>query len=139
MNEFSPPTLKHLCVFVFVFGAGLGYIIWYEVNTEPCFSLNRLLDNAVSVLILSTALTVIIVEGTTMFAEAWIERRRKRIQEEVLKMSEENLAKLLETRDLTKDDLPRLRQILSTDLTHKEDAILVPILTPVRGFLTRRV
>ena len=114
MNEFSPPTLKHLCVFVFVFGAGLGYIIWYEVNAEPCFSLNRLLDNAVSVLILSTALTVIIVEGTTMFAEAWIERRRKRIQEEALKMSEENLAKLLETRDLTKDDLPRLRQILST-------------------------
>ena len=114
MNEFSPPTLKHLCAFLVVFGAGLGYIFWYEVNAEPCFSLNRLLDNAVSVLILSAAFTVTMVEGTTMFAEAWIEKRRKRIQEEELEATAQRLAKFLETHSLTKDDLPRLRQILST-------------------------
>ena len=114
MNEFSPPTLKHLCAFLIVFGVGFGYIIWYELNAEPYFSLNRFLDNAVSVLILSAALAVTFVEGATMFAEAWIEKRRKRIQEEELEATTQRLAKLLETRDLTKDDLPRLRQILST-------------------------
>lgn len=114
MNEFSPPTLKHLCTFLIVFGTGFGYIFWYEVKAEPSFSLNRLLDNAVSVLVLSAAFTVMLVEGATMFAEAWIEKRRKRIQEEELEATAQRLAKLLETRDLTKDDLPRLRQILST-------------------------
>ena len=117
MKEFSPPTLKHLCVFLVVFGVGAGYIVWYEVTEEPSFSLNRLLDNAVSVLILSTALTVTMVEGV-MFAEAWIEERRKRIQKEEIEAATQRLAKYLENHSpdsLKKFDLPRLRQILSTD------------------------
>ena len=101
-------------MFVFVFGAGLGYIIWYEVNAEPCFSLNRLLDNAVSVLVLGMMITALLVEGPSMFYEAYLKRQEEKGREEAFQTSEENLAKLLETRDLTKDDLPRLRQILST-------------------------
>ena len=118
MNGFSLPTLKHLCVFLIVFGAGFGYILWYESRVKPCFSLNQLLDNTVSVLILGGALTIVLVEGHKMFAEAWIEqfhkRRIEKGREEALQTSEENLAKFLETHSLTKDDLPRLRQILST-------------------------
>ena len=41
MNEFSPPTLKHLCVFVFVFGAGLGYIIWGIMHQNPQLTLDN--------------------------------------------------------------------------------------------------
>ncbi len=116
MNEFSPPTLKHLCVFLIVFGTGFGYILWYEVNVEPYFSLNRFLDNTVSVLILSAALSVTMVEGATMFAEVWIEKRRKRIREEQLEADAQRLATFLgKDQTLTKDDdLSRLRRILST-------------------------
>ena len=114
MNDFSPPTLWHLVVLAGLTFVGVGGTIWYELRYERCFSLNRLLDNAVSVLILSTALTMILVEGIKMFYEAYLKRQEEKGREEGLKTSEENLAKLLETRPLTKDDLPRLRQILST-------------------------
>ena len=118
MNEFSPPTLKHLCTFIIVFGGGFGYIFWYEVTVKRCFSLNQLLDNAVSILILSAMMTAVLVEGTTMFYEAYEKRRKeegkKEGKEEAFQISETNLAKILETRNLTKNDLPRLRRILST-------------------------
>ena len=118
MNEFVPPTARHFWTFTVLVVLGTSVVVYSELRYECTVSLERLLNNAVSVLILSTAWTIILVEGFNMFAEAWIERRRKRIQEEEreagLKTSEENLAKLLETRPLTKDDLPRLRQILST-------------------------
>ena len=49
-----------------------------------------------------------------MFYEAYEKRRKEEGREEAFKISETNIAKILENRNLTKADLPRLRRILST-------------------------
>lgn len=111
--NFSPPTATHLIVFSVLLLGGILDLVSYEMFHTEVFSLTAFLTNGVSILLLSAGWSVPIAEGA-MFFERAIEERRKRIQEQEQEAVAQNLVKFLETRPLTKDDLPRLRQIFST-------------------------
>ena len=114
MNEFSPPTPTHLVVFSALLLGGMLDLISYDFIYHPeHFSVTTFLSNSVSILLLSAGWSIPFAEGI-MFVERVLEERRERFMEEAFKISEINIAKILESRNLTKNDLPKLRRILST-------------------------
>ena len=77
MNEFFPPTGRHLFVFGVLLFLGTGFVIWDEVQGQEGFSLSGVLDNATSVVVLSTAWSIFLVEGYDMFVESWLKQRKE--------------------------------------------------------------
>ncbi len=110
MNEFLPPTKRHLIAFTIL---AFGGTVWSFY--EP--AINQFLERATSILILSAGWAVIIVEGYTMFVEGWLEQRkeegrkegRQKAKDLLLKKFQENLSSTGEDQlHLTQEDILRL-------------------------------
>ncbi len=82
MNEFSLPTRTHFLVFAGLSCVGTGLIGWYEGFVEQDFSLNRFLENATFILVVSMGWSVILTEGGNMFYESFLEEREKKGRQE---------------------------------------------------------
>ena len=112
MQEFVPPTSQHLIVFAALVVIGTGAVIYFGCHSTNHTCLESLLTQSVSVLILSTGWTIILVEGKTMIAEAWIKRLHERKWQEGRKDVIEKLrAKIRSTgKPLTEQDIQELEQ-----------------------------
>ena len=106
--NFLPPTSSHLLaclILLIVMMIGLGFQAFAQT-----WSLTDFLNNAVSILILSTGWGIIIVE-VKMFVERIIEERRKKIQQEEREKIFASIEKIVRQRPLTKADIQNLQEV----------------------------
>lgn len=88
----------------------IGIIIY-----ECCqfHSLHDILETLAAGVFVASSITYIITEAWIMIARYLLDKADKE-REEVRREDERTIAKILESRNLTKDDIPQLRHLLST-------------------------